>query len=224
MLMILGSTGGLGGGLINYVNSHSDLAAEYGELVAVNRLDLDVEDENSVARFCDNLQKKLKTNEPIWVINAVGVSLNGYCHKMSADLFEKTIRVNLTGSFLLLKHLQPLLKERPGSSIVFLSSVVGELGIPGTIAYASSKSALRGLVKTAAREFARFKVTVNVLELGYFEKGMIEQLSPAQLSETLQQVPLNRLGTVAELFKACDFSLKNSFLTGSVIKLNGGLN
>ena len=223
MIIILGRSGGLGGGLINYLDSHPEFASTYGERLSTNRENLDIEDENSVINFCKQLENKLKPSESIYLINAIGVSINGFCHKMALDHFEKTIKVNLTGSFLLLKHLQPLFKEHPGSSIVFLSSVVGELGVAGTMAYSASKTALRGLVRTGTKEFARSKATLNVIELGYFEKGMIDQISPDQLKIILEQVPVNRLGTIEELFKACDFCLRNTFLTGSVIKLNGGM-
>lgn len=223
MILILGASGGLGGGLISYLDSHPELTATYGKRVVTTREELDIEDEASIQSFCHSLEQKLEPKEAIYLINAIGVSLNSFCHKMSLELFEKTIKVNLTGSFLLLKHLQPLLKEHPGSSVVFLSSVVGELGVPGTMAYSASKSALRGLIRTGAKEFARLKVTLNVIELGYFEKGMIEQIPADQIEGILAQIPLSRLGTIEDLFKACDFALRNTFLTGSVIKLNGGM-
>ncbi len=122
-----------------------------------------------------------------------------------------------------MKELARMAKNRPGSSIVILSSVVAEIGVPGTIAYAASKSGIKGLVRTAAKEFSRLDATVNAIELGYFDRGMIEQVPRENLEKILEEIPLKRLGTISELFQSCDYLLRCRYMTGSLLKLNGGL-
>lgn len=224
MIIILGATGGLGKGLLELAQAQSTKDHwEFGEVIGTSRKDIDLIDEQSIARFVSSIQLKLKPRETIKVINATGISINGMLHKLSKDDFEKTLRTNVSGNFLFLKHLQPVLRDRPGSSAVLISSVVGETGVIGTIAYAASKSALRGLCRVSAKELAKFDVTINVIELGYFEAGMILQV-PANIQESLRgEIPLNRFGKVSELFTACKFALECGYLTGSIIKLNGGL-
>jgi NAD(P)-dependent dehydrogenase (short-subunit alcohol dehydrogenase family) len=123
----------------------------------------------------------------------------------------------------LVRALHPLVRERPASSIVLLSSVVSEIGVAGTAAYAASKAGLRGFVRSTARELARHDVRINSLELGYFDRGMITQLTPEALTQLESQIPLGRLGTIEDLFAACDFALRCRYLTGSTIKVNGGM-
>ncbi len=224
MLIILGATGGLGKGLLELAEVQTSKDHwDFGEVIGTSRKDIDLTDEQSVARFVSGLQLKLKPKEVIKVVNATGISINGMMHKFSNDDFEKTLRTNVSGNFLFLKYLQPIIRDRPGSSMVILSSVVGETGVIGTIAYATSKSALRGLCRVSAKELARFDVTVNVIELGYFEAGMILQV-PTNIQESLRgEIPLNRFGKISELFSTCKFALECGYLTGSTIKLNGGL-
>ncbi len=224
MMIILGSTGGLGKGLLEQAQSESSLNSwKCGAVQGASKKDVDLTDESSITHFVKTLESTLQPGEPIKIINATGVSLNGMLHKLSTPDFEHTLKTNVTGNFLLLKHLQPLLRERRGSSIVILSSVVGEIGVVGTIAYASSKSALRGLCRVSAKELAKLGVTVNLIELGYFEAGMIHQVPENHQENLKNEIPLRRFGKVSELFEACQFALNCNYLTGSFVKLNGGL-
>lgn len=165
---------------------------------------------------------QLDTLGPIHIINATGRSLNGMIHKMAVEDFRRSLSINLIANFLLLKHSRAWMKANPGSSFLMLSSVVSELGIPGTSAYASAKAALRGLTKTAAAEFAPF-ARVNCLELGYFDTGIIEQVPDEMKVKLCDAIPLGRLGDPKEIVAAVEFTLQCSYLTGAVIPVNGGL-
>lgn len=224
MFIILGANGGLGAGLLEQAQScGSRHGWAQGDIWGATRNDVDMSRESSVKEFAEKINERANRNDIIQVINATGISINGVAHRAELSDFENTLRVNLTGNFLLVKYLQAVFKERPGSSLCMLSSVVGELGVPGTIAYASSKSGLRGLCRVASKEFAKYRATVNVIELGYFNVGMISQVSSEQKAKIIEGVPLARLGEVSELFEACRFALGCGYLTGAVIKLNGGL-
>ena len=223
MLIILGANGGLGGGLVRHISARPAITAEFGELLANVRSDVDLSDEQSVLDFFKRVDERAPRGEPFHLVNATGVSINGFAHKMSVDSFDRTVDVNLRGAFLVAKHAQPLVKERPGSSLLFLSSVVPELGVAGTVAYAASKAGLRGLVRTLAAEFARLECRVNALELGYFATGMIDQVSQSAQETLRSTIPLGRFGSVEELYAACEFTFRCGYLTGSALKINGGL-
>jgi NAD(P)-dependent dehydrogenase (short-subunit alcohol dehydrogenase family) len=223
MLYIVGAGGGLGSGLIEHLNQNKNAAAQFGGYKGLLRKDLDLTDQAASERYWQEADKHLKPGAPIFVINAAGRSINGYAHKLSLEEWERMLKDNLTSNFLLLRGLVPILKSRPGSSILIFSSVVAEIGVPGTIAYASSKSAIRGFVRTAARELARSNATINCLELGYFDRGMIDQVPKEHVNKLVTEVPVGRLGNVEDLFQGCQFALTCGYVTGTAIKLNGGL-
>jgi 3-oxoacyl-[acyl-carrier protein] reductase len=224
MLIIFGANGGLGSRLLRLAQEEGKKANwKFGPIMGFTRADLDFSSESSVSDFVKRLESEVKSTEPLYVINATGVSINGLIHKSPYSDFEKTLQVNLGGNFLLLKHLHPLLKARPGSSVAILSSIVGETGVVGTAAYASSKSGLRGLCRVSSKEFSKILATVNLIECGYFEAGMIEQVPEVMQEALKKEIPLNRFGRVEELFEACKFALSCGYLTGTAIKLNGGM-
>lgn len=224
MLIIMGTSGGLGKNLleISLLDSKNE-NWKLGDILSTTRTELDIENEESIQKFSKKIETLLKPNEEIKIINATGISLNGMLHKLDVEAFNKTLQVNLTSNFLILKHFQPLFKNHPRSSLLILSSVVGEIGQLGTIAYSSSKSALRGLCRVAAKELARFNTSINVIELGYFDAGMINQISSDQQTLIKQTIPMNRFGNSSELYQACQFALNCNYLTGTYIKLNGGI-
>jgi NAD(P)-dependent dehydrogenase (short-subunit alcohol dehydrogenase family) len=130
---------------------------------------------------------------------------------------------NLTGTFRLLRAFYNLARQHPGSSATVFSSVVAQMGVPGTAAYAASKSGLTGLVRTLSQEWGRSGLRVNGIHLGYYDKGMIQQVSREQQEALVQRVPLGRLGNEDDLYEACLFCFQCQYLTGSMIHLNGGL-
>ena len=223
MLFLIGATGGLGNGLCELLESSPDTVQLYGGLRLVTRGDMDLTSETSIRDYWSRTIGDLPGNEPVYVINAAGFSASGFAHKYRLEDWQKSIAINLTANFLIIRELCPAFKNRPGSSMVILSSVVADTGVPGTIAYSSSKSGLKGLIRTAAREIARHKATINAIELGYFDKGMIEQVAPAALEKLMTEIPLGRLGTVPELMQACNFLLRCPYMTGTLLRLNGGL-
>jgi 3-oxoacyl-[acyl-carrier protein] reductase len=223
MLIIVGASGGLGNGLLTEAAESSTISRLFGRSRGTVRSELNLTDESSVASFASQISKELSPSEGLFIINASGVSINGMAPKQHLDDFKKTLDVNVTGNFLLIKHFQPTFKSHPGSAMVTLSSVVADLGVPGTISYSTSKSALRGFARTAARELARINARFNVLELGYFDRGMIKQVTEDYKKTLLSEIPLGRLGSIEALLEACTFCLKCDYLTGAVIKLNGGL-
>jgi 3-oxoacyl-[acyl-carrier protein] reductase len=224
MLIIIGSTGGLGRRLLKLCEQQAHESSWlFGRVLGATRADVDLTNEESIARFAAHVAETVPAGEPIKIINAAGISINALAHKMTLDDFQKSLQVNLIGNFLVIKHFQSLFKARPKSSVVILSSVVSETGVPGTIAYASSKSGLRGLCRVSSRELARFSTTVNLIELGYFEAGMIEQVPPDFQDSIKKEIPLGRFGTAEELMEACRFLLGCGYVTGAAIKVNGGL-
>jgi 3-oxoacyl-[acyl-carrier protein] reductase len=117
-----------------------------------------------------------------------------------------------------------MMKAR-GGSIVILSSVVGEMGNAGQVAYAATKAGLIGLTKSVARELASRSVRCNAVTPGFIDTDMTASLPEATKQKMMEGIPLARLGTAADVAQAVCFlaSEQAAYVTGEVLKVNGGM-
>jgi acetoacetyl-CoA reductase/3-oxoacyl-[acyl-carrier protein] reductase len=107
--------------------------------------------------------------------------------------------------------------------VINFSSVVAQKGIPGTSAYAASKSALWGMAKALAVENGNKNITINNINLGYFNVGMIEQVPENILQDIIKSIPAQRLGNPEEILSLVNLIINNGYLNGASIDLNGGM-
>jgi NAD(P)-dependent dehydrogenase (short-subunit alcohol dehydrogenase family) len=147
------------------------------------------------------------------------------------EVFDQVMAVNLRASFLACKYGLPQMND--GGSIVFTSSVVGVTSDAGICAYAASKHALIGLMRTVAKEAAPRRIRVNVIAPGPIdndfqlavEKGLSAALGRDATQFLNSLVPLGRHGTAEEIARTVLFlaSDASSFSTGSVFMADGGM-
>ena len=138
---------------------------------------------------------------------------------------EKTLAINLTGPFLVSKHVAPIMRANKWGRIIFISSIVAQTGFAGTSAYAASKAGLLGLNKSLAKELAPSGITVNAIALGYFNVGMITDVPEEMKQNIINSIPKKALGDPIQLFETIQYivSENSGYLTGQTINLNGGL-
>lgn len=223
MLILFGSSGGIGSGLVDEYTSDKGFESQCGGYRFVDRRECDLSSELDVKMFWDRIGLEIPPEEPIYVTHAVGRSLNGLIPTLSLESWNTMFRDNVTTCLLLLKYGAHHLHRRPGSSVVFLTSIVARTGVRGASGYAACKSAVNGLAKTAAAEFAPFGTRVNVIEMGYFDRGMISDVPDWKQQEIVKSVPVGRLGTPSDLKTCCDYLHMSPFQTGNIVSLSGGL-
>lgn len=144
--------------------------------------------------------------------------------------FERTVRVNLVGSFNLAKAAAERMQHNPPGEdgergvILFTASIAAYEGQVGQAAYSASKAGVIGMTLPMARELARVGIRVVAIAPGVFHTPMIEGV-PEELYRALcAQVPFpSRLGTVEEFADAVLFAIGNRYLNGSVLRLDGAL-
>ncbi len=159
------------------------------------------------------------------LINNAGLSINAMSWKLSLDDWNSVLGVNLTGSFLCTKHVLPQMKENKFGRIIYISSVVPQIGVAGTAAYAASKAGLWGLCKTVSKEVIKNNVTANMISLGYFDAGLLYQIPEEIRGQIKQTIPLKEFGDPKEIVECIKYisSPVSKYLTGQTINLNGGL-
>lgn len=160
----------------------------------------------------------------ILVANA-GISIDALLLRLRASDLDSVLNVNLKGALACAQAaIKPMMKAR-GGRIVFLSSVVGQAGNAGQVAYAASKAGLIGAAKSLAREYASRNITVNAVAPGYVETDMTAALEPKQREAMLAGVPLARAASADEVGAAIAFlaSAEAAYITGQVLAVNGGM-
>jgi 3-oxoacyl-[acyl-carrier protein] reductase len=159
------------------------------------------------------------------LVNNAGISLDQLIMRFKDADWERTLDVNLTGTFNLIRAAtRPMMKQR-GGAIVNLTSVVGESGNAGQAAYAAAKAGQIGLTKAIAKELASRNIRVNAVAPGFIDTDMTAGLPEAARAKMFEGIPLARLGTAQEVADCVAWlaSDRASYVTGEVVRVNGGM-
>ena len=157
------------------------------------------------------------------LVNNAGITRDAMTRKMTDDMWDLVIDINLKGVFNLTRHIGPHMEEMGGGSIINISSVVGEYGNIGQANYAASKAGIIGLTKSTAKELAQRGVTCNAIAPGFVETDMTAVLPEDVQKQMLETIPLKRYGQVEDIANAAVFFAKNTYITGQVLNVDGGM-
>ncbi len=184
----------------------------------------DVSDEEGVERGIKQIVEQLGGLDIL--VNNAGIAIDGLILRTKAEDWKRTIDINLTGAFLCSRAASKIMvKAKKGGRIINISSVIGEMGNAGQVAYSASKSGLFGMTKSLARELGSRAVTVNAITPGYIETEMTSGMSEEQVTALLQQIPLGRIGQSDDVAELVAFLAQPAagYITGEIIAVNGGM-
>ena len=225
MFLITGASGGIGYELFKKLSKNNDVIGishtkkleEHERGLFIN-IDLTNHEEiNQMIKENKELMKKLT------IIQLAVYSHDGLIANYPIAEIRKTFELNLFSNIVLLKSLLPIMIEQKWGRIIHFSSIIGNKGANGAGIYSSSKSALIGYSKTLAKEYGRFGITSNIVELGYFDNGLIKNFKEEKIKAIISQTPVKRLGKIQDIISAINFIEKSNFYNGEVLKLNGGI-
>lgn len=159
------------------------------------------------------------------LVNNAGISIDGLALRFKPEDFDKLMNTNLRAAFYTTQALlKPMMKARNGS-IVFMSSVIGEMGNAGQSVYAATKAGLIAMAKSLAKEVGSRGIRINAITPGFIDTDMTSSLPAAHKESITSQIPLGVLGTPEDVAKAVAFlaSPASKYITGQVLAVNGGL-
>jgi 3-oxoacyl-[acyl-carrier protein] reductase len=160
----------------------------------------------------------------VLVANA-GIAVDGLLLRVKEEDIDRVLGVNLKGAIACARAATKVMMRAKAGRVIFLSSVVGEMGNGGQAVYAASKSALLGLTKALAREYASRNITVNAVAPGFVETDMTTSIAGEHKEKLLEGIPLGRTGRPDEIAAAIVYlaSDEAGYVTGQTIRVNGGM-
>ena len=226
MILITGASRGIGKFLFEKFNKSGEEV--YGTYFAENSdlrnndrfFQLDVSD---YQKADDLIKKIIPKISKLILINCAGNNYNSFAHKSAPEDWKKVILTNLVGTYNMIRAVLPLMREQGFGRIINFSSVVAETGIPGTSAYAASKSGLWGMTRSIAVENASKGITINNLNLGYFNIGMISDVSEEYQQIVKKKIPTGSFGDPENIFNAVNFLIASDYINGTSVDINGGI-
>lgn len=157
------------------------------------------------------------------LVNNAGISHIGLLQDMSPDEWHNIVEANLTSVFNCCKLAIPIMLSRHAGKIVNISSVWGCVGASTEVAYSATKGGINSFTKALAKELAPSNIQVNAIACGIIDTDMNGFLNDDELQSVLDEVPAGRIGKTEDVAKlAFDITNTSDYLTGQVIKLDGG--
>lgn len=159
------------------------------------------------------------------LINNAGITRDSTIKKMTPELWQQVIDVNLTGVFNCAKCASAVMVEKGYGRIINTSSVVALYGNFGQTNYVATKAGVIGLTKTLAKELGRKGVTVNAVAPGFIATEMVKKMPENVLKAMEEKVPVGRLGLPEEIASAYLFlaSDEAAYINGATLSVDGGI-
>lgn len=159
------------------------------------------------------------------LVNNAGISKDSLVLRLKEEDLEEVLNVNLKSTIMITQILTRSFLKAQDVSIVNISSVVGLMGNISQVAYAASKAGILGFTKSYAKELGSKNIRCNAICPGFIETEMTQGLKQQAKESYLDSIPLKRMGQTNEVANLVHFLLSraSSYITGEIIKVDGGL-
>lgn len=233
--LVTGASGGIGSAIARTLHAHGanlvisgtrkerleELASELGERVSVQPANLS--DSNDVNSLIERASQSYDGLD-ILVCNA-GITQDSLAIKMTEDMFDQVINVNLKASFLLNRDAIKLMMKKKWGRVINISSIVASTGNAGQANYTASKGGLESMTRSLAQEVAPRNITVNAIAPGFIDTSMTSSLPDKVKEQILNKIPAKSMGSPDDIAYATLFLASNQarYITGHILDVNGGM-
>ena len=213
--------------VINYVNNEG-AAREVADLIQAaggkaELVQFDVGNSEAAEKSIAEVAKRLGRLDVL--VCSAGISIDGLLLRLKDEDFDRILSINVKGAVACARAATKVMMRARTGRVIFLSSVVGEMGNAGQTAYSASKAALLGIAKSMARELASRSITVNAITPGFIDTDMTGGLTEEQKASINSSIPLGRTGKPEEIAAAVVYlaSDEAAYITGQALRVNGGM-
>lgn len=210
-IVIFGGTGGLGYAVTQLLKNY--------DITALGSKDVNVSDFYQVEKF-------FKDNSFDIVLNLSGINYDIFVHKINEshlDKINKQIDVNIKGAINIISNCLTSMRKNNYGRIIMISSVLAEKPVVSTAVYSGCKGFIDSFVKTVALENVNKNISCNSIQLGYFDAGLTYKIPETFRDNIQNNIPMKRWGTIEELVNLIEFLIQTPYVTGTNIKINGGI-
>ncbi len=213
--------------LVNYVSREAAAKEAAAEIEALGRRAIlhqaDVSDGAQVGTMVAEAVAALGRVDIL--VNNAGITLVKNPLDTTEAEWDRVMAINLKSVFLCSQAVATGMRAQGGGRIINMASTAGQSGSLSGPAYCAAKAGVIGLTKSLAREFAPYNILVNALAPAMIDTEILYWRTPEQWKETLESIPLKRLGDANDLAEAAVFLASNggNFITGATIDVNGGM-
>ncbi len=233
-VLITGATGGIGNELVKKFNTlGSSIIATGTNQEKLDKLKKEnsslitkqfkLDNHDKIEEFVESCANDLGGLDIL--INNAGITRDNISLRLTYDDWKKVMDVNLTSTFLMCKFaIKKMLKSKRGK-IINITSIVAHTGNPGQTNYAASKSAIIGLSKSLAIEYAKKKININCVSPGFIKTEMTEKINEDYKKILISKIPSGELGKTEDVSNCVAFlaSDMSDYITGETIHVNGGM-
>jgi 3-oxoacyl-[acyl-carrier protein] reductase len=198
---------------------------DWGSELEMYSYQLDICDQKEVESMVTSIKEKFQRIDVL--VNNAGITRDAMLVDMLSSEWDSVLDVNLKAVFLLTQQVSKIMLESGSGSIINISSIVGTDGNIGQSNYAASKGGVISMSKGWAKELARkgAQIRVNCVAPGFIATEMTQELPEKVIDYMKNKTPLGKMGTAQDIADTVSFlaSNKSQFITGQVIKVDGGL-
>lgn len=181
----------------------------------------DVGNYDTVKDFIQKIQSEFQTLDVL--INNAGISKIGLFQDMNPDEWSDILNTNLTSVYNCCSQTIPLMLANGHGKIINISSVWGVAGASCEVAYSATKGGINALTQALGKELAPSNIQVNAIACGAIDTEMNQFLEPEDREALIEEIPSCRMGKAEEVARfAYSLATDHAYLTGQVIKLDGG--
>ena len=211
-VFITGGNGEIGSSIVEIFKNNGY------EVISPNSKELDLRDSKLIDEYFNH-----NNNFDIF-IHCAGINNPSLIEDLDFNNIKETMQINTFSFYEILKKLMPYQKIN-GGYVLAVSSIYGQISRAGRAAYAMSKHALIGLIKTAAIELGRYNIKVNAISPGFVDTNLTRKNNDSNKIKFLEEgIPLGNMAKPTDIANVAYFlcSEKNTYITGQDITVDGG--